>query len=377
MIYFDNSATTRIDPQVVDAMLPFLYEEFGNPSSKYYSLATNAKDAIEEAREIISRLLGCTPDEVVFTAGATESNNMIIKGVIEYYGGGNPHLVISKAEHSSVLETAKYFENKGVKVTYLDVDIFGRVNIGDFNNIISNENKPTLVSIQWGNNELGSLNDILYLSRQCAERNIFFHTDATQVTGKVNMDIKATGIHFLSCSAHKFHGPKGIGAAIIRKDSLGIRTKLTPLIHGGGQENDYRSGTHSVHNIVGFGKAAELAMDELENKRVLLSSLEKVLRDQLLTTFGDIIYFNSDVQDKIPGIVNVQFKGINNELLIKKISNQFAISTGSACSSSKPSHVLQSIGLSINEVRNSVRISLSKYNTEAEIERFVSTLSGK
>ncbi|MGG1639114.1 cysteine desulfurase family protein [Paenibacillus sp. NRS-1760] len=375
MIYFDNSATTQVDVRVVDAMIPYLYESYGNPSSKYYKFAIDAKNAIEEARNHVSQLLCCETDEVIFTAGATESNNMLIKGVVEMYGGNKRHLVISKAEHSSVMETAKYLESKEVKVTYLSVDKFGRVNLNEFEECL--EAEPTLISIQWGNNELGSLNDIEYMSKKSAERGIFFHTDATQVVGKVPVNLKNTEVRFLSCSAHKFHGPKGIGAAIIRKDSLGIKTKIVPLIHGGGQENEYRSGTHSVHNIVGFGKAAEIAIKEQLEAAAVLSSLEIELRNRLSNAFTDVIKFNSDKDNKIPGIVNVQFKGINNELLIKKISDRFAISTGSACSSSKPSHVLQSIGLSLNEVRSSVRISLSKTNTVEEIESFCNALAGK
>lgn len=375
MIYFDNSATTRIDCRVVDAMLPYLYESFGNPSSKYYSLAINAKNAVEEAREQISLLLGCEADEVIFTAGATESNNMIIKGVMEMYGGDNPHLVIGKAEHSSVLEIAKYVESKGVKVTYLNVDQYGRVNLDEFNDCLSLS--PTLISIQWGNNELGSINDIKYIARRCEEEKVFFHTDATQVVGKIKINLNEIPVKFLSCSAHKFHGPKGIGAAIIRKDTLGIRTKIAPLIHGGGQENEYRSGTHSVHNIVGFGKAAEIALSEQPDSADILEQLEKELKSKLVSMFSEVIHFNSDDHDKIPGIVNIQFKGINNELLIKKVSDRVAISTGSACSSSKPSHVLQSIGLPLSEVRNSVRVSLSKENTIEEIDEFCSLLSGK
>ncbi|MFP4978257.1 cysteine desulfurase family protein [Paenibacillus sp. CN-4] len=375
MIYFDNSATTRIDSRVVDAMLPYLYESFGNPSSKYYSLATNAKNAVEEAREQISRLLGCEADEVIFTAGATESNNMIIKGVMEMYGKDNPHLVIGKAEHSSVLEIAKYVENKGIKVTYLNVDKYGRVNLEEFNDCVSLS--PTLISIQWGNNELGSINDIKYISRRCEEENVFFHTDATQVVGKIAINLNELPVRFLSCSAHKFHGPKGIGAAIIRKDTLGIRTKIAPLIHGGGQENEFRSGTHSVHNIVGFGKAAEIALSEQPETTNILEQLDKELKSKLVSMFSEVIHFNSDDYNKIPGIVNIQFKGINNEILIKKLSDRVAISTGSACSSSKPSHVLQSIGLTLSEVRNSVRVSLSKDNNIEEIDEFCSLLSGK
>lgn len=375
MIYFDNSATTKVDPRVVEAMLPYLYESFGNPSSKYYPLATTAKNAVEEARSRIAQLLGCETDEVVFTAGATESNNMIIKGVMEMYGGGSPHLVMGKAEHSSVIEIGKYYESNGIKVTYLNVDKYGRIDHDEFDKCLTQN--PTIISIQWGNNELGSLNEIAYMASKSAEKGVFFHTDATQVVGKIKINLLKTGAHFLSCSAHKFHGPKGIGAAIIRKDKLGIKRKLTPLIHGGGQESDYRSGTHSVHNIVGFGKAAEIAITEQPEAVKQLELLEIVFKEKLSMLFSEIILFNSDVKNKIPGIINIQFKGVNNELLIKKVADRVAISTGSACSSSNPSHVLQSIGLSLSEVRNSLRISLSKENSIEEIDEFCSLLSGK
>ncbi|MFB9324404.1 cysteine desulfurase family protein [Paenibacillus aurantiacus] len=375
MIYFDNSATTKIDPRVVDAMLPYLYEEYGNPSSKYYSLAMHAKDAVEASRAQVAKLFGCDSDEVIFTSGATESNNLILKGVMETYGGKKHSLAVSKVEHSSILEVAGYMEQRGMEVMYINVDSYGRVDETALAATLDIE--PVLVSVQWGNNETGVLNDIRSMAKRCEERGILFHTDATQVVGKLETSPLERSVRFLSLSAHKLHGPKGIGAAIIRKDELGIKTKLAPLIHGGGQEYNYRSGTLSVHNIVGFGKAAELALLRQEEITIRLQELEEHLRHKLVELFPDIVRFNGDVTNKIPGIVNVQFRGTNNELLIKKLSDRYALSTGSACSSSKPSHVLHSIGLTLNEIRSSVRISLSHMNTIEEIDSFCAFLTAK
>lgn len=375
MIYFDNSATTKIDPRVVEAMLPYLYEGYGNPSSKYYSLATHAKDAVEIARTNVAKLVGCDTNEVVFTSGATESNNLILKGVMETFGGAKPTLAVSKVEHSSILEVAGYLEQHGVAVKYINVNSYGRVDETSFESAL--ELEPTLVSVQWGNSETGVLNDVRRMARRCAERGILFHTDATQVVRKFKTSPLDRSVRFLSLSAHKLHGPKGIGAAIIRRDELGIKTKLAPLIHGGGQESNYRSGTLSVHNIVGFGKAAELALLEQDKSILRVQKLEEYLRQKLMEMFPAIVRFNGDVTDKIPGIVNVQFRGVNNELLIKKLSGRYALSTGSACSSSKPSHVLESMGLTLNEIRSSVRISLSHLNTVEDIDAFCDFLAGK
>ncbi|WP_088102995.1 cysteine desulfurase family protein [Halalkalibacter urbisdiaboli] len=371
MLYLDNSATTQILPAVKEAMLPYLLEEFGNPSSKYYSLAEKASKAVKEAREQVSRLIGCNADEVIFTSGATESNNMIIKGIVDFYGDSNKHIITSKTEHPSVLETCRYLEQKGFRVTYLDVDRYGRIDLVQLANIL--ETPPLLVSIMWGNNEIGSLNQIKEISKLCVEKDVFFHTDATQVIGKVPVDLNQEGfegVQFLSCSAHKFHGPKGIGVAVIKKDELGLRQKITPLLHGGGQEYDYRSGTLPVHNIVGMGKAAELAFFNLYNNVEKLKTLESYLQDILLDKFGEVIQFNHDSTDKIPGILSVQFQGVNNETLIKTLSPIVAVSTGSACSSTKPSHVLQAIGLSMEEIRSTIRFSLSHLIDKTDLDIF-------
>jgi cysteine desulfurase len=369
MLYLDNSATTQIHPEVKEAMLPYLMEEFGNPSSKYYSVAENAKQAVKEARESLASLLSCDDKEIIFTSGSTESNNMIIKGVADYYSDKGNHIITTKVEHASVLETCKYLESKGFEVTYLDVDQYGRIDIEDLKQNIKED--TILVSIIWGNNELGSLNDMDLISKICEESNVFLHTDATQVIGKVNVNLSDyPGITFLSCSAHKFHGPKGIGAAFIRKDKYGILTKITPLLHGGSQENGIRSGTLAVHNIVGMGKAAEIAKKNLESNITKLIELEDELSNILINKFKEQISFNNDNKNKIPGLLSVQFKGINNEILLKNLAPYVAASTGSACSSSKPSHVLEAIGLSLDEIRSTVRFSLSNFVEKKDLEIF-------
>lgn len=360
MIYLDNSATTAIAPEVLDAMLPYLKEEYGNPSSKYYTLAENAKRAIEKARQQVAALVGCEEDEVVFTSGATESNNFIIKGIADFYQDKGKHIVTSKVEHPSIIETCKFLESKGFKVTYLDVDQYGRIDLSELEQIIVSDNKPILVSIIWGNNEIGSLNDIAAISDLCMRHNVFFHTDATQVMGKVPVTLdNHPGINFLSFSGHKLHGPKGVGASIIKKHKLGFKTKITPLLHGGSQENDYRSGTHAVHNIVGLGKAAEMALQNFEDNVKKLENLENIVKEYLVEKFGNILVFNNDFENKIPGLLSIQLSGVNNELFIRKTADKIAISTGSACSSTKPSHVLAAIGKSIDEVRSTLRITLT------------------
>jgi cysteine desulfurase len=370
MLYLDNSATTQVLPEVKDAMLPYLLEEFGNPSSKYYSFALNAKEAVETSRMNIASLLGCNVDEVVFTSGATESNNLILKGIAQSFRNEGNHIVTSKVEHPSILETCRYLEQNGYKVTYLNVDSFGRVNPQDLLDIFQVD-KPILVTIMWGNNELASLNPIQEIARICKDNKVFFHTDATQVVGKLKINLlELDGINFLSCSSHKFHGPKGIGVAVLRRDELGLPVPITPLLHGGGQEFEVRAGTLATHNIVGMGKAAEIALANLDINIQKLTELETALTDILIAKFKDKIKFNNDRKDKIPGILSVQFKGINNEVLVRNLAPMMAVSTGSACSSSKPSHVLQAVGLSLDELRSTLRFSLSHTTNITDLDIF-------
>ncbi|MGR9049736.1 cysteine desulfurase family protein [Halobacillus faecis] len=370
-LYLDNSATTQVLPEVKDAMLPYLFEEFGNPSSKYYARAESAKSAVKEARTTISDLIGCEKAEVIFTSGATESNNFIIKGVADFYSNelGN-HIVTSKVEHPSVLETCKYLETKGFRVTYLEVDHYGRVDLDEIKEIIDND-PPLLLSVIWGNNEVGSLNPIKEIAQLCGEHNIFFHSDATQVVGKIDINLEELpGLTFMSCSAHKVHGPKGTGAAFIRSNHLGLPTKITPLLHGGEQEEGYRSGTLPVHNIVGFGKAAEVANRMHKSNVCSLEENEQYLTEILQKKFRGQINLNHDMRDKIPGILSVTFKGVNNELLAKKLAPYVSLSTGSACSTGKPSHVLQAMGYSLDHIRSTIRISMSPYTNKSELNIF-------
>lgn len=375
MIYLDSSATSPVHEEVLEAMLPYLREEYGNPSSKYYLLADNAKKAVELAREKVAQLLGCEADEVIFTSGSTESNNMILKGILDYIGPtdnqhDSPSIVTSVVEHPSVLETCRYLESKNIFVKYLPTDQYGRIVMDDIKKELD-EKKYKLVSVIWGNNELGSLNNIESVAKLCHEKNIFFHTDATQVVGKIPIHLKLNpGIRFLSLSAHKMSGPKGVGACFIRKETNEIYTKWPPLLHGGGQENNYRSGTLAVHNIVGLGKAAELAKKNLDRNSSLLSELESYFIQILKNKFKDLIKINNDVQKKIPGVLSIQFIGINNELLIKKLSPYVACSSGSACSSAKPSHVLSAVGLSLDEIRQTIRFSLHPGITKDDLDFF-------
>lgn len=376
MIYFDNAATTPIDPEVREAMLPFLHSHFGNPSSKYYPIAELAKEAVHKARNHIADLLGCESDEIVFTSGSTESNNMILKGVADEHWGSGKRIITSKAEHSSILDTTDYLQTKNLLIDKLDVDSYGRINPQALEELLRFHSKDLLLlSLIWGNNELGSLNDISTISNICKEYSVPFHTDATQTVGKHPINLSHLSVNFMSLSSHKIHGPKGIGAAVIKKNNLGIRNPLVPLIHGGGQEFGYRSGTLNVPAIVGFGKAAEIAKKEWELNIKHLKLLEDYFSDKIKEKFSDILYFNSPLFDKLPGIINIRFKGIHNELLIKKMANYVALSSGSACSSSKPSHVLQSIGCKLDEIRSSLRISFSKYNTIEEIDQFIQLLT--
>lgn len=367
ILYLDNSATTPILDEVRQKMIIYLEKEFGNPSSKFYDLAVNAKEAVEEARQHIAKLINAKPSEIIFTSGATESNNTIIKGVADYYSNKGKHIITSKAEHSAVLDVCEYLEERGYKVTYLDVDRYGRVDPENLQEAITEE--TILVSIIWGNNELGSLNDIKAISEICKQHDIFFHTDATQVIGKIKVNInELKGISFLSFSAHKMHGPKGIGAIFVRSNKYGELIQFTPLLHGGGQENGIRSGTYAVHNIVGFGEAARIAEERIDENYQKLLLLERKTKDMLLAKFKHVLVFNSDEQNKIPGVINVRFKGINNQILLKRLAPIIAASSGSACSSTKPSHVLQAIGLDLKEIRESVRFSLSPYIKLEDLE---------
>lgn len=384
MIYLDNSATTPIDPEVLEAMLPYLKEEYGNPSSKHYTLAVNAEKAIEKARTQVADLISANPNEIIFTSCASESNNMILKGVSDYlkfYENKGNHIITSTVEHKSVLQACKFLNgdvfwnnsdktiasqflkkkknikkiDRGFNVTFLPVNNYGQIESKKFAESI-NEN-TILSSFIWGNNEIGSLNDIESLSKIAKENNILIHSDATQVLGKIPIDVKKVPVDFLSFSAHKIYGPKGVGAAFIRQSGFS-NYKLTSLIHGGQQEFGYRAGTYAVHNIVGFGKACEIAKRNLNKYTEKILKLEKETKKILKENYPDI-EFLGDPKNKIPGVIGMIIPNVINELLIKKLADKVAISSGSACGIGEPSYVINEIG-KVNFNTNFIRISLNK-----------------
>lgn len=353
MIYLDNAATTPMNPEVLDTMINYMKTEYGNPSSKYYPQALRAQAALKQARQKVGQLLGCDPSYLLFTSGASESNNFIIKGVAEKFRKKGNHIITSKIEHKSVLETCNHLQRLGCDLTYVNNDELGHVNINDIAAAIKEE--TILVSIMWGNNEIGTLNDIEKIGGLCREKNILFHTDATQVIGKIDVNLTSLPIDFLSMSAHKLYGPKGIGIAYLGPDDLGLRHKLPALIDGGDQEYKMRAGTHAMHNIVGFGKACQVAKRDLSTVIPKILKVEKEFKNQLLKIRPDIT-FNGDQDDKIPGLLSINIPGINNELFCKQVSDKIAISTGSACSISEGSYVLESLGKIQNDT---LRFSLS------------------
>ncbi|ADK14522.1 cysteine desulfurase family protein [Clostridium ljungdahlii] len=392
MIYLDNSATTPVDPEVLDAMLPYLKEEYGNPSSRYYTLAVNAHNAVEKAREQVAALINAKPKEIIFTGGASESNNFIIKGVADYkkhYEESGNHIITSTVEHKSVLQTCKFlngdvFWNKseksvanqflkkksttkkidrGYEVTFLPVNKYAQVEKDSFKNAI--KDNTILASFMWGNNEIGSLNDIEGLCSIAKEKGILFHSDATQVLGKIDIDVKKLPVDFLSMSAHKIYGPKGVGSAFVRQNGLSD-FKMTSLIHGGLQENGYRAGTSAVHNIVGFGKACEIAKKDMNKYIKKISKLE-IETKKMLTEKYPGIEFLGDPEHHIPGVIGMLIPEITNDIFIKNIADKVAISSGSACGIGEPSYVIKEIGIQ-NKSSSFTRLTLSKLSTIQDIK---------
>lgn len=393
MIYLDNSATSPIDEEVRDAMLPYLSEEFGNPSSKYYCKATNAKAAVEEAREKVAKLIGAKPEEIIFTAGATESTNFIIKGYLDYrkyYGDGKNHVITSRVEHKATLNTCRYLNgelysnndptislfgekkrvDRGFEASFVGVTSNGEISVEEIEKAI--KENTALVSILYVNNEIGSISDVSRVSEICKSHNIALHSDLTQALGKLEIDVKKLGIDYASCSAHKIYGPKGIGAAYMKSDAYGI-APITAFMHGGEQEFGYRAGTHAVHNIVGFGKAAEIALRDMKKNETHIQKLDELLLHGIANIDG--IHTTVNESKRIPGIVSlvVEKEDFHNERFIKKISEEVALSTGSACSAGGPSYVIQALGLG-DKVTKVLRVSINKFTTESDINEFIKLL---
>ena len=394
MIYFDNSATSPVDEEVLDAMLPYLREEYGNPSSKYYCKAVNAHNAVEDARAKVAKLIGANPEEIIFTAGATESTNFIIKGYMDYrryYGDGKNHIITSVAEHKATLNTCKYLNgdlysnndptvtlfggkktvDRGYEASFVGITENGEILVTTIEEAI--KNNTAMVSVIYVNNEVGTISNVSEIAKLCAKKGIAIHSDLTQAIGKMIIDVHDMSLDFASCSAHKIYGPKGIGAAFVKSDAYGI-PPITAFMHGGEQENGFRAGTLAVHNIVGFGKAAEIALRDLAVNEERIRRLDQML----IAGITEIPYLSlTNKSDKrLPGIVSivVDKKDFNNERFIKRISDRLALSTGSACSAGEPSYVITALGLE-DKVSKVLRISLNKQTTEEEINQLIKILS--
>ena len=367
-VYADNAATTRIAPQVLDAMLPYLKEEYGNPST-LYKLGREAKIAIEKAREQVAQVIGAKAEEIFFTGSGTEADNMALKGVLYGPAGkGKKHLITTKIEHHAVLHTAMALEKEGFQVTFLDVDKNGRVDLEELKQAITPD--TALVSIMAANNEVGTIQPIEEIGKICREKGVLFHTDGVQAFGHMPLDVNKMNIDLLSLSAHKINGPKGSGALYIRR-GLGLR----PVIEGGGQERNRRSGTENVAGIVGLGQAAQLAMETMEEESARLKALSKKLIDGVLQIPETIL--TGDPENRLPGACSFAISAIEGESLVLYLDMEgICTSTGSACSTGSldPSHVLMAIGLSHEVSHGSLRVSLGRFNTEEEVDYIIETL---
>lgn len=367
-VYADNAATTRIAPQVLDAMLPYLKEEYGNPST-LYKLGREAKIAIEKAREQVAQVIGAKAEEIFFTGSGTEADNMALKGVLYGPAGkGKKHLITTKIEHHAVLHTAMALEKEGFQVTFLDVDKNGRVDLEELKQAITPD--TALVSIMAANNEVGTIQPIEEIGKICRKKGVLFHTDAVQAFGHMPLDVNKMNIDLLSLSAHKINGPKGSGALYIRR-GLGLR----PVIEGGGQERNRRSGTENVAGIVGLGQAAQLAMETMEEESARLKALAKKLTDGVLQIPETIL--TGDPENRLPGACSFAISAIEGESLVLYLDMEgICTSTGSACSTGSldPSHVLMAIGLSHEVSHGSLRVTLGRFNTEEEVDYIIETL---
>ncbi|WP_439620529.1 IscS subfamily cysteine desulfurase [Gemmata sp.] len=368
-VYMDNNATTRTDPRVVDAMLPYFLEKFGNAASRNHPFGWAAEAAVEEGREQIAALIGASAKEVIFTSGATESNNLAIKGVAAMYKKKGNHVVTQATEHKAVLDTCKRLERDGYQVTYLPVDQYGRVSAEQVREALTD--KTVLVSIMAANNEIGTLQPIKAIGKLCKEKGVLFHTDAVQVVGKVPVDVEDMGIDLLSLTAHKMYGPKGIGALYVRKKDP--RVRLEPQIDGGGHERGMRSGTLPVPLIVGLGKASELCRLEMAEESQRTFRLRERLRSRIMGELPES-YLNGHPEERLPGNANISFAYVEGEGLMMGIKD-VAVSSGSACTSAslEPSYVLRALGVGDELAHSSIRFGIGRFNTEAEVD-FVADL---
>ncbi|NTV94813.1 MAG: IscS subfamily cysteine desulfurase [Thiobacillus sp.] len=370
-IYLDYSATTPVDPRVAGKMIPYLTEMFGNPASRSHSFGWDADKAVEEAREQVAALVNADPREIVWTSGATESNNLAIKGAAHFYSGKGKHLITVKTEHKAVLDTCRELERQGFEVTYLGVKDNGLIDIEEFKAAIRPD--TILASVMFVNNEIGVIQDIPQLGEICRSKGVVFHVDSAQAAGKVDIDLGKLKVDLMSFSAHKVYGPKGIGALYVRRKP---RIRLEAQMHGGGHERGMRSGTLPTHQIVGMGEAFAIAKAEMhaENERI------RMLRDKLYKGVSDIeeVHLNGDMEARIAGNLNVSFNFVEGESLIMAIKD-LAVSSGSACTSAslEPSYVLKALGRNDELAHSSIRFTIGRFTTEEEIDYAIKLLHEK
>jgi cysteine desulfurase len=364
-IYLDNHSTTQLDRRVLDAMLPYFSEKFGNAASRNHCFGWEAEAAVDEARGRIARLVGAaSPKEIVFTSGATESDNLAIKGVAEAYREKGNHIITCATEHRAVLDTCKFLERRGYKVTCLPVDRQGVLDLEKLSGAIADD--TILISLMAANNEIGTIHPVEEIGKIAKQRGVIFHCDGAQAVGKMPLDVERMGIDLLSISAHKIYGPKGVGALFVRSKRPKIR--LSPIIDGGGHEQGLRSGTLNVPGIVGLGAACEIAVRELSQEAERLTALRERLTNGLLTQL-DEAFINGDPDKRLPGNMNISFAYVEGESLLMALKD-IALSSGSACTSAalEPSHVLRALGLPENLVHASIRFGIGRFNTEEEID---------
>ena len=363
-IYMDNHATTRTDPRVLDEMLPYFTESFGNAASRNHEFGWVAEQAVEQARERVAKLTGATAKEIIFTSGATESDNLAIKGVAEMYREKGNHIITQTTEHKAVLDSCKRLEKHGLRVTYLPVQKDGRIDLDDLRRAI--DDKTILVTIMAANNEIGVLQPIREIGALCHERGVLFHTDAVQSIGKAPFNVIQDNVDLASISAHKLYGPKGVGALYVRRKNP--RVQLVAQIDGGGHERGMRSGTLNVTGIVGLGKACELAGQEMAEETIRLAAMRERLKQAIMGQL-DEVYVNGSMEHRLPGNLNLSFAYVEGESLLMGI-NDVAVSSGSACTSAtlEPSYVLKALGTGDDLAHSSIRFGIGRFNTEAEVD---------
>jgi cysteine desulfurase len=363
-IYMDNHATTPLDPRVFEAMKPYFLDHFGNAASRNHSFGWEAEEAVEKARKQVADLIGANAKEIVFTSGATESDNLALKGVAEMYAEKGNHIITAATEHKAILDTCKRLEKEGCKVTYLAVEQNGLVDLDKLRAAMTD--KTILVSLMYANNEIGVVQPVAEIGKICKERGALFHSDATQAVGKVPVDVIKDNIDIASISAHKMYGPKGVGALYVRRRNP--RVQLTAQVDGGGHERGMRSGTLNVPGIVGFGAACEIAGQVMAEETKRLEYLRDKMKDRLLSAL-DECYINGTMEHRLPGNLNISFAYVEGESLLMGI-NDVAVSSGSACTSAtlEPSYVLKALGAGDELAHSSIRFGIGRFNTEEEVD---------